>query len=117
MFLMLTEGKEMEEKSCPIGGPDQSQLEEVRLHPAKPVQDYQEAMNLAKEEAASHFEEYMLMSWYDRDRDYESPPHSTEKPGDGPKDGYIHYALNHGAKLRVDIEDGRFVFFFAPVEW
>ncbi|MCJ7604220.1 MAG: AF1514 family protein [Desulfobulbaceae bacterium] len=33
------------------------------------------------------------------------------------KDGYIHYGLSHGAKLKIDIEDGRFVFFFAPVEW
>lgn len=107
----------MDEKSCPIGQPDQQQVETVTLNPEKPPADYREAMELAKGEAAKRFDEYMLISWYDRDRDFESPPNITEKPGDGPKDGYIHYALNHGAKLKVDVEDGRFVFFFTPVEW
>lgn len=107
----------MDEKSCPIGGPDQSNLERVSLHHEKQVKDYQEAMVIAKAEAEKRLGENMLMSWYDRDRDYESPPNTTEKPGDGPKDGYIHYGLNHGATLKIDIEDGRFVFFFAPVEW
>lgn len=107
----------VDEKSCPIGGPDKSHLQTVFLQPQQQVQDYQEAMSLAKAEAESRLGEYMLMSWYDRDRDFESPPNTTEKPGDGPKDGYIHYGLNHGATLKVDIEEGRFVFFFAPVEW
>ena len=107
----------MDEKSCSIGGPDLSQLETVALHPSAEVKDYQEAMVIAKAEAEERLGEYMLMSWYDRDRDFESPPNTTEKPGDGPKDGYIHYGLNHGATLKVDIEGGRFVFFFAPVEW
>ena len=107
----------VDEKSCSIGGPDQSNLDVAVLHPEKPLEDYQEAVVMAKAEAERRFGEYMLMSWYDRDRDFESPPNTTEKPGDGPKDGYIHYGLNHGATLKVDIEDGRFVFFFAPVEW
>jgi len=107
----------VDEKSCSIGGPNQSQLKTVFLQPEQQVQDYQEAMALAKVEAERRLGEYMLMSWYDRDRDFESPPNTTEKPGDGPKDGYIHYGLNHGATLKVDIENGRFVFFFAPVEW
>ena len=107
----------MEEKSCPIQSQGQSDVEVVALHPDKNVSNYQEAMALAKDVAANRFEEYMLMSWYDKDRDFESPPNTTECSGDCKKDGYIHYGLNHGAKLKVDIEDGRFVFFFAPVEW
>jgi hypothetical protein len=110
----------MSEKSCPIrpgGPPALSGIEVVILQPEKKVKGYQEAVSLAKEQAELRFGEYMLVSWYDRDRDLESPPHATEKPGDGPKDGYIYYGLNHGARLKVDIEDGRFVFFFTPVEW
>ena len=107
----------MDEKSCSIGGPDQSQLENICLHPQTKSKDYQKAMVLAKAEAEERLGEYMLLSWYDRDRDFESPPNTTEKPGDGPRDGYIHYGLNHGATLKIDIEEGRFVFFFAPVEW
>jgi hypothetical protein len=74
-------------------------------------------VELARREAELRFEEYMLVSWYDRDLDFESPPHTSECSGGGQKDGYIHYGLNHGATLKVDIEDGRFVFFYAPVEW
>ena len=59
----------------------------------------------------------MLISWYDRDRDVESPPNTTECAAGCQKDGYIHYAVNHGAELKVDIEAGRFVFFFTPVVW
>lgn len=79
--------------------------------------NFDKALFLAKEEAKQRFEEYLLISWYDRDRNFESPPHTTEKSGDGPKDGYIHYGINHGAKLKVDIDNGRFVFFFTPVSW
>ena len=107
----------MEEKSCPIQSPEQSDVETVALHPDKKMSTYQEAMALGKDVAANRFEDYMLMSWYDRDRDFESPPNTTECAGSCKKDGYIHYGLNHGAKLKVDVEDGRFVFFFAPVEW
>lgn len=107
----------MADESCPLPGTATKQIDEVTLHPEDKVADYQEAMQMAKEEAETRLGDYMLMSWYDRDRDYESPPNTTEKPGDGPKDGYIHYGLNHGATLKIDIEDGRFVFFFAPVEW
>lgn len=106
------------DQSCPISTPpDLSSIEVVSLHTENKVKDYQEAVTLAKKEAGQRFEEYMLVSWYDRDRDFESPPNTTESPGDCQKNGYIHYALNHEAKLKVDIEEGRFVFFFAPVEW
>ena len=107
----------MVEKSCPIQSPELSDVEIVTLHPDEKVSNYQEGMALAKEVATNRFEDYMLMSWYDRDRDFESPPNTTECAGNCKKDGYIHYGLNHGAKLKVDVEDGRFVFFFAPVEW
>jgi hypothetical protein len=107
----------MAEKSCPITPKKLTQVEEVQLHPEAKAGDYQQAMALAKAEAERRLGEYMLISWYDRDRDFESPPNTTECAGDCKKEGYIHYALNHGATLKIDIEDGRFVFFFTPVEW
>ena len=102
--------------NCSVAPIDLSNIEVISL-PAGKSATYDEAVSLAKAEASQRFEEYMLVSWYDRGRDFESPPHTTEKPGDGPKDGYIHYGINHGAKLKVDIDNGRFVFFFTPVEW
>ena len=105
------------EQSCPLTPPEQAKMEEVSLHPEQAVEDYQQAMALARAEAERRYDDSMLVSWYDRDRDYESPPNTTECAGDCKKNGYIHYALNHGAALKVDIEDGRFVFYFTPVEW
>jgi hypothetical protein len=107
----------MSEQSCPINQPDLTGLEVVAISPATAVKDYQEAVALAREQAERRFAEYMLVSWYDRDRDFESPPHTTECPNACRKEGYIHYALSHGAKLKVEIEAGRFEFFFAPVLW
>ena len=107
----------MSERSCSIKPKDQPEIETVSLQPAEPVKGYQQAAALADKEAQHRFEDYMLISWYDRDRDFESPPNTTECADGCRKDGYIHYGLNHGAQLKVDIEDGRFVFFFTPVEW
>jgi len=107
----------MNGESCPIQPRGEEGVEVVSLNPENGVDDYQEAMALAREQARQRFEEYMLISWYDRDRDFEAPPNTTECPNCTQKEGYIHYALSHDARLKVDIENGRFVFFFTPVEW
>ena len=31
--------------------------------------------------------------------------------------GYVDYDIHHGATLKVDVEGGRFVFFYRPVEF
>ncbi|MFC1512926.1 AF1514 family protein [Thermodesulfobacteriota bacterium] len=104
-------------QSCSLKPPDFSGVEIVSLSSAAEVADYNAAVTMAKAVAEKRFDEYMLISWYDRDRDFESPPNTSERGEEFPKDGYIHYGLSHGAKLKVDIEQGRFVFFFTPVEW
>ncbi len=108
----------MTESSCPINArqPDLSGIETVEFS-LEETPSFEEAMARAKQEAENRFDDYMLISWYDRDRDFESPPNTTECPDGCAKNGYIHYAASHGAKLQVDFARGRFVFFFAPVEW
>ena len=106
----------MRAMSCELSQPDLSEVEIVTVHDEE-IEDYSDAVVIADFHAARRFDEFMLISWYDRDRDFESPPNTTEKPGDGEKDGYIYYAHSHGAKLMVDIGGGRFVFFYTPVEW
>jgi hypothetical protein len=101
-------------QSCPITPPDQSQVEVVSLS-LEETGDFQQAMAMAKREAEKRFDDYMLLSWYDRDRDFESPAGATECSHGVP--GYVLYGLSHGAKLKIDFGAGRFVFFFAPVEW
>jgi len=96
--------------------PNFSGVEVVRLTPS-PLKDYREAMAHADAEAAARLGDYMLLSWYDRDRDFESPQHSSECHLDSAVPGYVDYGLHHGAKLMVDVEDGRFVFFYLPVDF
>ncbi len=103
--------------ACPLPrAPDYSGVEVVELHPAPSPKDYREAMALANHVADEKLGEHMLLSWYDRDRDFESPQHASECHVDSAVPGYVDYGLYHGATLKVDIEDGRFVFFYMPVE-
>lgn len=96
---------------------DLSGVSVVSLVPQPPLADYRAAMCLADAEAAARLGEYMLLSWYDRDRDFESPQHASECHLDSAVPGYVDYGLSHGARLMVDVEDGRFVFFYLPLDF
>lgn len=103
--------------ACPIPqAPDLSGVQCLRLNPAPGPEGYLEAMRLADAEAAERLGDFMLLSWYDRDRDFESPQHASECHQDSATPGYVDYGLHHGATLMVDIQDGRFVFFYLPVD-
>ena len=84
----------------------------IRLAPSPAPADYREAMALAELQAQEKLQAPMLLSWYDRDRDFESPQHSSECHLDSATPGYVDYAHHHGATLKVDIEAGRFVFYY-----
>ena len=104
--------------ACPLPHTaDLSGIEQVRLLPEPVPADYRAAMEIADAEADKRYgEDWMRLSWYDRDRDFESPQHSSECHADGAVPGYVDYGINHGARLMVDIDEGRFVFFYAPVD-
>ena len=77
--------------------------------------DFNAAMKLATAVATDMIGENMLLSWYDRDRDLESPRGASECHEGCPTKGYWDYGLNHGGKLAVNFEQGRFVFCFLPL--
>ncbi len=77
-------------------------------------QSFQRAMNFAREKAKENLEEFMLLSWYDRERDFESPQHVSECGLEGAVPGYLEYGVSRGATLMVNINNGKFVFLFAP---
>ena len=79
-------------------------------------QDFDAALKRASEIANEQLGDNMLLSWYDRERDLESPAHASECHEGCPTKGYWDYALNRGATLAVDFDDGRFVFCFRPLE-
>jgi hypothetical protein len=104
------------EPVCPLPEPtDVSELDLLLLDPDPPLADYREALALAQQQADQELGENMLLSWYDRDRDFESPQHSSECHQDSATPGYVDYGIHHGAKLQIDIHGGRFVFFFLPL--
>jgi len=89
----------------------------VEISPDTKMQDYLQAMQYANQLAEEKIGEHMLLAWYDRDRDFESPQHASECHVNSPIPGYIDYALYHGATLKIDIEHGRFVFFYLPIDF
>jgi hypothetical protein len=98
--------------------PETADIDDVELtllDPEPPLADYREAMALADQQAEEQLGEKMLLSWYDRDRDFESPQHASESCLDGATPGYVDYGLRHGARLKIDIHGGRFVFFYLPL--
>ena len=54
----------------------------------------------------------MLLSWYDRERDVESPTGVSECHEGCATRGSWDYALNRGARLAVSFDAGRFFFCF-----
>lgn len=101
---------------CRIAPPDLSAVTVVELHPQPPLTGYRQAVALANAEAGARLEDPMLVSWYDRDRDFESPQHASECHAASAVPGYVDYGLHHGATLKVDVENGRFVFFYTPID-
>jgi len=96
--------------------PDYSGVELVDLAPAVPVAGYAAAVQLADAEAFKRYDDgYMLVAYWDGDRDFEAPQHAGECHLGSAIPGYIDYALYHGASLRVTVEGGRFVFFYVSV--
>lgn len=103
--------------SCRLPQPlDMSGIQILELTTDAPLRDYLEAMRLAGQQAQRLLGEHMLLSWYDRDRDFESPQHASECHQHAAVPGYVDYGVHHGATLKVDIEQGRFVFFYMPVD-
>lgn len=77
--------------------------------------DFDAAIKLATAIANNLTGENMLLSWYDRDRDLESPRGVSECHEGCQVKGFWDYGLNHGAELAVNFDDGRFVFCFQPL--
>jgi hypothetical protein len=82
----------------------------VRVETADWPLDFEQRLRLANGMAQALLGEAMLLSWYDRDRDMESPRGVSECHDACASRGAIDYALNRGADLVLDFDGGRFVF-------
>jgi hypothetical protein len=77
--------------------------------------EFDTALERASQVANELLGESMLLSWYDRERDLESPAHVSECHEGCEVRGFWDYALNRGGALAVDFDQGRFVFCFMPL--
>lgn len=57
----------------------------------------------------------MLLSFFDRERDLESPAGVSECHRDCPIPGWQEYAETRGGELMVNFSQGRYVFCFRPL--
>lgn len=90
---------------------DYSNVQIVKLE-TNPIANYAEALIIANQEADQHFEDAMLLSSYDRERDFEIPQHAGECHVNSAIPGYIDYALYHGATLKIILNNEQYSFFY-----
>lgn len=113
--LVQKEASTQKEDNCPAT--PRKPLQEpptIEMHPVTPMENFDAAKSFADAEAERRLESAMLLSWYDKDRDFESPQHAGECHEDSDIPGYVDFGINHGAELKIDIENGRFVFYYLP---
>ena len=77
--------------------------------------DFYRAKALADAAAEIFLGESTCLSWYDRAEGRESPAHASECHGTCEIPGYVEYAVNRGAELKVIVGDGDYVFCHRPL--
>jgi Domain of unknown function (DUF5619) len=70
--------------------------------------DYEKSKSFADLTVSHLSKESMIVSWYDGQKNIEHPsvPECQHKPG------WISYAEGHGGNVKIDINDGEFVFIY-----
>jgi hypothetical protein len=88
-------------------------MKTLRLDTAELGLDFNAALKLATAIARQQLgDDTMLLSWYDRERDLESPAGVSECHEGCATKGSWDYAKNRGARLAVEFDAGRFFFCF-----
>ena len=73
------------------------------------------AKRLADGAAEVLLQEPILLSWYDKLRDVESPAGVSECHSQCDVPGCVDYAANRGGTLLVDIDGGNYLFCYRPL--
>lgn len=90
-------------------------MERVLIEGGDVPLDFNRAKCLADALAAARVEYPLLLSWYDRGRDLESPAGVNECHRHCATPGYVAYAENRGGTLLVDVAHGAYVFCYRPL--
>ncbi len=86
-------------------------MEKIECRFAGCVMDFEQAKAVARIVAEQGNEFATLMSWCDRDKGVHSP-HCLQCEIKG-EPGWEVYGRNHDGRLRISIDDDRFVFIFS----
>lgn len=76
---------------------------------------FEQSLKLANAAAGHLLGEAMLLSFYDRDRNLESPAGVSECHVGCATPGWQDYAANRGGALMVNFQHGRHVFCYCPL--
>jgi hypothetical protein len=88
-------------------------MKTLRLDTAELNLDFNAALKLATAIARQQLgNDAMLLSWYDRERDLESPAGVSECHEGCATKGSWDYAKNRGARMAMVFDGGRFTFCF-----
>jgi hypothetical protein len=88
-------------------------MKTLRLDSTELDLDFNAALKLATAIARQQLDDdTMLVSWFDRERDLESPAGVSECHVGCATKGSWDYAKNRGARLVVEFDSGRFFFCF-----
>jgi hypothetical protein len=90
-------------------------MKTLHLDAAELDLDFNTCLKLAEVNAEHLLGATMLLSFYDRDRNLESPNGVSECHQGCATPGWIDYAANRGGTLIVNFQQGRFVFCFMPL--
>ncbi|MEW6646183.1 MAG: AF1514 family protein [Pseudomonadota bacterium] len=90
-------------------------MERVLIEGGEAGLDFNRAKRLADALAEERVDGPLLLSWYDRGRDLESPAGVNECHRHCATPGYVAYAENRGGTLLVDVAHGAYVFCYRPL--
>ena len=85
-------------------------MDRLRIEWSGSALSFARAKRLADGAAATLLAEPILLSWYDRARDIESPAGVNECRKHCSTPGYVDYAASRGGALVVDVGAGEYVF-------
>lgn len=77
--------------------------------------DFNGAKRLAEASAEERMADPVLLSFFDRERNIESPQGVSECHRDCAIPGYVEYAQTRGGTLVVDVNDGAYIFCYRPL--
>jgi hypothetical protein len=90
-------------------------MKEIKIDKIDTPANFTDALSKANKASSLHLKNPMLISWYDKERDFESPGHSSECHKDSATPGFVDYAINHQASLKIDMGEGDFIFYYADI--